>query len=379
MSNQKWPIEGRKLRVGVIGAGVWANHAHLPGWTRDSRCEVVAVCDVDKDLAETAKTTFGAGAAYTDYRDVLCRGDIDVVDVCTPSHTHYEIAIAALNAGKHVLCEKPVAFDFHQTRDAANLAKTNGLKTKLGFTFRYSPGVLYARALLDQGFVGDPYIFNGYEQNSQWINPETPLRQVDPNADQSVIRTSSLEGYGAPVIDIGHSWVGADYSRVVGTMRNFVPERMVRATGKMMRMNIDDGDIYIGEYTNGVISSIQTSFVTIGNYPGIEARIYGSKGAVICRLIEEFGVAETIKVGTPDSVEFKELEIPQEYYPEGGHARESWRTLFYANLIKDFIDELTTATARNQGNFEDGAWVQEAINAVELSFHERRWVDLPLA
>ena len=70
---------------------------------------------------------------------------------------------------------------------------------------------------------------------------------------------SSLEGYGAPVIDIGHSWVGADYARVVGTMRNFIPERMVRATGTMMRMNIDDGDIYIGEYTNGVISSIQTS------------------------------------------------------------------------------------------------------------------------
>jgi hypothetical protein len=172
--------------------------------------------------------------------------------------------------------------------------------------------------------------------------------------------------------------VGADYQRVVGTMRNFIPERMVRATGTMMRMNIDDGDIYIGEYTNGVISSIQTSFVTIGNYPGIEARIYGSKGAIICRLVEEFGVAETIKIATPDSVEFKEQEIPAEFYPEGGHARESWRTLFYANLIKDFLDELTTDTPVNQGNFADGAWVQEAINAVELSFRERRWVDLPL-
>jgi predicted dehydrogenase len=378
MTVAKWPIAGRRLRVGVIGAGVWANHAHLPGWTRDSRCEVVATCDVDKDLAESAQATFGASAAYTDYRQLLERADIDVVDVCTPSHVHFEQAMAALNAGKHVLCEKPVAFDFHQTREAANLAKANGLKTKLGFTFRYSPGVRYARALLDQGFVGDPFIFNGYEQNSQWLDPQTPLRQVDPNADQAVIQTSSLEGYGAPVIDIGHSWVGADYARVVGTMRNFIPERMVRATGKMMRMNIDDGDIYIGEYTNGVISSIQTSFVTIGNYPGIEARIYGSKGAIICRLIEEFGVAETIKIATPESVEFKEMEIPQEFYPEGGHARESWRTLFYANLIKDFIDELTTETDRNQGNFEDGAWVQEAINAVELSFHERRWVDLPL-
>jgi predicted dehydrogenase len=379
MSIAKWPIEGRKVRVGVIGAGTWANHAHLPGWHRDSRCDIVATCDVDQKLAEAAKSTYGADAAYTDYRALLERDDIDVVDVVTPSHEHYEQAMAALNAGKHVLCEKPVAFDFRETLAASELAKANGLKTKLGFTFRYSPGVRYARAMIDQGFVGDPFIFNGYEQNSQWLDPMEPLRQVELTADQSEIQVSSLEGYGAPVIDIGHSWVGADYSRVVGTMRNFIPERMVRATGQMMKMNIDDGDIYIGEYTNGVISSIQTSFVTIGNYPGIEARIYGSKGAIICRLVEEFGVAETIKVATPDSVEFKELVIPHEFYPEGGHPRESWRTLFYANLIKDFLDELTTDTAANQGNFEDGAWVQEAINAVEQSFRERRWVDLPLS
>jgi hypothetical protein len=96
--------------------------------------------------------------------------------------------------------------------------------------------------------------------------------------------------------------------------------------------------------------------------------------------VEEFGVAETIKVATPDDVEFKELDIPERFYPAGGHPRESWRSLFYANLIKDFIDEITGSTGidRNQGNFEDGAWVQEAINAVELSFHESRWVDLPL-
>ena len=236
----------------------------------------------------------------------------------------------------------------------------------------------YARALIDEGFTGRPLIFNGYEQNSQWLDPMTPLRQVDIHADQSVIQTSSLEGYGAPVIDISHWWVGADLQRVVGTMRNFIPERMVRDTGRMMRMNIDDGDIYIGEFTNGALTSIQTSFVTIGNYPGIEARLYGEKGAIICRLVEEFGVAETIKIATPDAVEFKEMEIPQRFYPPGGHARESWRSLFYANLIRDFIDEILDGGERNQGNFDDGAWVQETINAVERSFHEERWVHLPL-
>ena len=142
-----------------------------------------------------------------------------------------------------------------------------------------------------------------------------PLRQVDPTADQSVLQTSSLEGYGAPIIDIGHWWVGADYARVVGTMRNFIPERMVRATGRLMRMNIDDGDIFIGEYTNGAIGSIQTSFVTVGNYPGVEARIYGDRGAIICRLVEEHGVAETIRLARPDAVEFDEVEIPAALLP----------------------------------------------------------------
>jgi predicted dehydrogenase len=161
-------------------------------------------------------------------------------------------------------------------------------------------------------------------------------------------------------------------------MRNFIPERVVRSTGQMTRMNIDDGDIYIAEFANGALGSFQSSYVTIGNFAGSESRIYGEQGAIICRLIEEFGVAETIKVATPDAVEFKELEIPQRFYPPGGHPGESWRSLFYANLIREFVDEILDGSERNEASFDDGAWVQEAINAVELSFHERRWVDLPL-
>jgi predicted dehydrogenase len=371
-------ITGRKVRVAVLGSGRWGNMAHLPGWHRDPRCEIVACCDTDIGLAEEAAKKFDASVASDDFRTIVTREDIDVVDVCTPSHTHFELSMAALDAGKHVLCEKPVAFDFRETARAAQIAKSKGLKTKLGFTFRYSPAMLYMKELVDQGFCGEPYIYNAYEQNSQWIKPETPLRQVDPDADQSEIRVSSLEGYGAPVIDISRWMTESEMTSVVGTMKNFVPVRMVRATGTMMRMNIDDGDIFIAEFANGVIGSIQSSFVTVGNYPGIEVRLYGSKGAIITRLVEEFGVAETIKSATPDDVEFKELEVPQRFYPEGGHPRETWFTLFYANLIKDFLDELTTDTDKNQGNFDDGAAVQEIINAVEVSFRERRWTDLPL-
>jgi predicted dehydrogenase len=301
-----------------------------------------------------------------------------MVDVCTPSHTHFELTWAALEAGKHVLCEKPVAYDFRDTLRASELARSQKLKTKVGFTFRYSPAMQHMKELIDSGFVGTPFIFNGYEQNSQWLNPETPLRQVDVTADQSVIQVSSLEGYGAPIIDLAHWFVGSGFAEVIGTMRNFIPNRMVRETGRMMRMNIDDGDIFLGEFQNGAIASIQSSFVTVGNYPGLEARVYGSEGALICRLVEEFGTCETLEAAKPDSVEFRVVQIPKRFYPPGGTSRESWRTLFYANLISNFVTEILSGDAVNEGDFLDGARVQEVINAVELSFRERRWVSLPL-
>ena len=237
----------------------------------------------------------------------------------------------------------------------------------------------YMKELIDQGFVGTPFIFNGYEQNSQWLNPQTPLRQVDHEADQTEIHVSSLEGYGAPIMDLAHQFMGSRFKAVVGTMKNFIPERIVRATGQMTRMNIDDGDIFIGEFDSGAIGSIQTSFVTVGNYPGLEARVYGSKGALICRLVEENGVAESLKAATEDQVEFRELAIPERFYPTKGSKTESWRSSFYANLVSSFITEILSGDDVNVGNFEDGAHVQELINAVERSFRERRWVSIPLA
>jgi predicted dehydrogenase len=363
----------------VLGAGAWAEFAHLPGYKRDPRCELVAIADPVVERAQAFAKKFGIPNVYSSHEELIGRDDIDVVDVCTPSATHFELSWAALSAGKHVLCEKPVAYDFTETRRAAALARDMGVKTKLGFTFRYSPAMQYMKELIADGYVGTPFIFNGYEQNSQWLDPRTPLRQVDHTADQSVIQTSSLEGYGAPIMDLAHLFMGSRFKEVVGTMRNFIPERVVRATGTMMRMNIDDGDIFIGDFESGAFGSIQTSFVTVGNYPGLEARVYGSRAALICRLVEENGICESLKGATADQVEFRELDIPARFYPPGGSKRESWRSLFYANLISSFISEILSDGLENEGNFEDGAHVQELINAVELSCRERRWVSIPLA
>jgi predicted dehydrogenase len=369
-------MSSKELRVAVVGAGRWAERAHIPGWQRDSRVEVAAVADADAEVAARVAKDFGVTRVTTDYRELLDDPTIDVIDVATGNEAHFQVSWDSLQAGKHVLCEKPVHRDARQTARAAELARSKGLKTKLGFTFRYAPAVMYAKDLIDEGFVGDPYIFNGYEQNSQWIDPSTPLRQAEgaePGEDTE-ITVSSIEGYGAPIIDIMHWWVDRPMTNVVGTMRNFVPVRMLRSTGTRERMNIDDGDMWMCEFDSPVMASIQSSYVTVGNYPGIEARFYGSEGAVIVRLVDEFGICQTIKTATKDSVEFVEREIPRRYFPEGGTSTEPWPLLFYSNLVKNFADEILSGQPANQGDFGQGALVQRTINAFERSARERRWV-----
>ena len=109
-------------------------------------------------------------------------------------------------------------------------------------------------------------------------------------------------------------------------MRNFVPSRVIRDTGEMTRVNIDDGDMWIAEFGGGRLASVQSSFVTVGNYPGIEVRIYGSEGAIIVRLVEEFGICQTIKTATKGEVEFIEREIPQEFFPPAATPRSRGRS-----------------------------------------------------
>lgn len=204
-----------------------------------------------------------------------------------------------------------------------------------------------------------------------------PVTKQDliPETEDEEIRVSSLEGYGAPIIDLSLWFMDSDLARVVGTLKNFVPYR-TDANGRGVRTNIDDGDIYIGEYVNGAICSIQSSYVTVGNYPGLETRAYGSKGALICRLVEEFGVSQTLHKATPDAVEFVPVEIPARFFPPGHVPGEPWPSLFYSNLIHNFMEEIMSGGSENQGNFGQSARVQQIINAVEISFRERRWIEI---
>lgn len=379
-----------KLRVAVIGAGRWSRTAHLPGFHRSPLCDLVTICDLDGDLARARAQEFGIPDVETDVEKVLSRTDIDVVDIVTRGD-HEDLVFATLEAGKHCLVEKPVCHDYRDVWRAHELAVSKGLKTKVGLTFRYAPAVMYMFDLIRQGFIGEPFVFNGYEQNSQWLDPDNPMDKRihkekpvgEPEWGNDLSRrgitVSSLEGYGAPTIDIGLECVGSDLTKVVGMLANMVKHRRrTNLDTERERINIDDADMFMGEAANGAMFSMQSSYVTVGNYPGIEARIFGSGGGIQVRLVEEFGVIQTIKTAKPDAVEFVQQEIPSRYFPPGYQPGDAWGTAFYGNLVHNFCQEIVDGGAENQGDFAQSARVQEIINAVALSHRERRWVSLPL-
>jgi predicted dehydrogenase len=381
-----------KLRVGVIGAGRWSASAHLPGFYRSPLCDLVVICDLDLDKAESRAKQFEIPEWTDDYEKVLSRSDIDVVDIVTRSDgSHEDLVFATLDAGKHILVEKPVCHDYRDVWRAHKIAQSKGLKTKVGLTFRYAPAVMYMFDLIREGFIGQPFVFNGYEQNSQWLDPDNPMDkrihkkmpsdQPERGSDLSRegISVSSLEGYGAPTIDIGLECIGSDLAQVVGILSNMVPyRRRTNLDTERERINIDDLDMFIAEAKNGALYSMQSSYVTVGNYPGIEARISGSNGAIKTRLVHEFDVIQTIHTAKPDAVEFVEQKIPDKYFPPGYRQGEPWDSAFYSNLVHNFCQEIVDGGETNQGNFAQSARVQEVINAVVLSHHQHRWVDLPL-
>lgn len=169
--------------------------------------------------------------------------------------------------------------------------------------------------LVREGKIGTPWLFNGYEQNSQWLDPWYPqykclfkeypahLEKVGMDLDSCKIEVGSLEGYGAPTIDIGLELIGSDIEKLVYEMANLVPEcRRNNVDDHLERLYWDDADMWIARCKNGSLFSMQTSFVTVGNYPGITAIIYGSKGTLHAMLITDPETARSSVWNTPTAM-----------------------------------------------------------------------------
>jgi predicted dehydrogenase len=148
-----------KLKFGIIGCGWIGFDKHFPSLAKQPDAEIAACCDIVKEKAQKAAKEYGAPGAkvYTNYKEMLKDESIDVVHVATPNMTHREITIASLKAGKHVLCEKPLAVREEDAKAMLEAAKTSGKKLTVGFNWRYRPACLYLRDLAQKGYFGDIY------------------------------------------------------------------------------------------------------------------------------------------------------------------------------------------------------------------------------
>jgi predicted dehydrogenase len=368
-------VRGGRLGVGVLGAHAWADKAHLPGYAAHDRVELVAICDVVEERARAMAERYGVANVFSDPAELINHPGVDLIDVCTPTDTHLPLSLQAIQAGKHVLCEKPLARNAEDAFRAAAAADARGVRTKLGFTFRYSPAIRMLQRLIADGELGELFHVHGFEQNSQFLDPSYPLRQVPEGADTSRLIPSSIVGYGSHLVDLMR-WTAGEFGAVVGSMHNYVQERMVRGYQGMVRMPVDDGTVALVEFTSGAQGVLQTSYIAVGNYPGVELRVYGSRGAAVARLVTEFGVAETLHRATPDDVEFRPVEIPSEMLPPGTSLATPWAELYYRNLVRHFVDEILD-DGPAECTFYDGAKSQQIVDAVSRSHFERAWVTLP--
>jgi len=367
-------MTARRIGVGVIGAHDWAEAAHLPGYARYDRAKLVAICDIDIERAKRMAERFAIPRVYADHRDLLSDPGVEMVDVCTPSHTHLRLSCDTIAAGKHVLSEKPLADAASDAFAAAAAAERRGVRTKLGFTFRYSPAIRRLRAWIEDGTLGEIFHIHGFEQNSQFLDPNVPLRQVAPDALRDSLVPASVVGYGSHLVDLMR-WCGGEFSAVSASMHNFVPERVVRGEPGRQRIAIEDGTVAIVEFASGAQGLLQTSFVAVGNYPGVELRVYGSRGAAVARLIAERGVAETLSFASAQDVDFVSVSAETASFPPGTDLATPWPELYYRNLVRHFIDEIADDTAA-ECTFYDGAKSQQIVNALVRSHRERRWVTL---
>ena len=363
------------LRVGIIGANSWAQSAHLPGFAAHERVDLVAICDIVADRARAMQARFGVRKVYTDHRELLADPEIQAVDVCTPTHTHLTLSLDAIAAGKHVLCEKPLHTEAGPAFAAAAAAARRGVRTKLGFTFRYSPAIRRIKSWIEDGTLGEIFHVHGFEQNCQFLDPDYPLRQVAPDAPRDRLLPASIIGYGSHLVDLMR-WLGGEFHAVSSTMRNFIPERAIAGLSGRQHILVEDATVALVEFASGAQGLLQSSYIAVGNYPGVEIRVYGSKGAAVARLISEFGIAERLTFATPEAVEFKEIVLDGSHFPPGTTLATPWPELYYRNLIRHFADEILEDRPE-ECTFHDGAKSQQIVDAIIASHAGRCWVELP--
>ena len=330
-----------------------------------------------------AAARLGWASTETDWRRVIERDDVQLVDVCTPGDTHAEIAIAALEAGKHVLCEKPLANTVAEAEamaEAAARAATRGVRSMVGFTYRRVPAIGLARQLVAEGRLGEiRHVRAQYLQD--WI--ADPLAPMSWRLDKEKAGSGALGDIGAHVIDLTQFITGRTISGVSGLLETFVKERPLPAESgrlsgvggsEMGTVTVDDAAAFLARFDGGALGVFEATRFATGRKNAIRLEINGSDGSLAFDF-EDMNVLHFHDATEPAvTAGFRRIVVTEPEHPYVGAWWPAGHGLGYEHGFTHQVVDLLTAIAKDEDptpSFADGLQVQRVLDAVERSAADR--------
>ena len=379
-----------ELRVGMVGYA-FMGAAHSQAWRTVNhafdlplRVRMAAVCGRDEEKVRAAATRLGWERTYTDWRDLVAADDIDVVDICTPGDSHCEIALAALAAGKHVLCEKPLANTVEEAREmvaAAEAARAGGARSMCGFNYRRVPAVAFARALVAAGRIGTVRHVRAQYLQDWIVDPEFPL-VWRLRADEA--GSGALGDIGAHIVDLTQFVTGQRLTGVNALLETFVRRRPLpgaaaglsatAAGGALGEVTVDDAALFLGRLDGGAIATYEATRFATGRKNAIRVEVNGSTGSLAFDL-ERLNELEFLD-GTEDAElqGFRRVVVTEPGHPYLSGWYPPGHTLGWGDTFVHEIADLVRAVGAGTDplpSFEDGLQVQLVLDAVQRSAADR--------
>src|SRR5436309_2372092 len=352
-----------------------------------NRVVMKAICGRDEAAVRKAAETWGWESYETDWKKLVRRKDIDVVDVSTPGNLHAEMAIAAARAGKHVVCEKPLANSLGEARRMEKAAAQAGVKNMVFYNYRRVPAVAFARRMIREGKLGDIRHFRGaYLQD--WItDPEFPLVW---RLDKKVAGSGALGDIGAHIIDLALFLVG-EIAEVVADMKTFIKKRPLPRSGsaffaekktgppQLGTVTVDDAATILARFRSGAMGTFTATRFATGRKNANQFEIYGSRGALAFNLEALNELYHYSKDDAATEQGFKRILVTEAAHPYIGAWWPPGHIIGYehtfTNALSDFFRGLETGEPISP-DFSEGVAVQAVLDAVEKSAFRGRWVSV---
>ncbi|MFQ5615540.1 MAG: Gfo/Idh/MocA family protein, partial [Anaerolineales bacterium] len=273
---------------------------------------LVAIAGRNEEAVAEAAKRYGYETYYTGWRDMIADDRVQLFDNGGPNDAHAEPCIAAARAGKHVLCEKPLARNAEEAKSMLDAVEKAGVKHMVAFNYRFVPAVVQARALIKSGALGQIYHFRA-QYLQEWIMPHynTPMIW---RLRKETAGSGALGDLGAHIIDLGRFLAG-EVKSVSAMTRTFIPERP-EANGSMGRVTVDDAFVAAVEFENGVIGTLEATRFAAGHKNGNMFEVNGEKGSIRFNL-ERMNELEVFWVGTDpkETQGFTNVLVTEGYHP----------------------------------------------------------------